>query len=61
MIPGDEKNMISPRIPPGRLARLTDFLALHPSTIGVLAMVVLVVMGERMAERFLSIYIPKEI
>ncbi|MBU4133101.1 MAG: MFS transporter [Proteobacteria bacterium] len=42
---------------PGRFARLTAFLALRPSTVGVLAMVVLVGMGERMAERFLPIYI----
>lgn len=38
-------------------SRLTDFLALQRSTVGVLAMVVLVGMGERMAERFLPIYI----
>ena len=37
--------------------RLTTFLGLQSSTIGVLAMVVLVGMGERMAERFLPIYI----
>ena len=40
-----------------RTARLTGFLALQRSTVGVLAMVVLVGMGERMAERFLPIYI----
>ncbi len=38
-------------------SRLTSFLGLQRSTIGVLAMVVLVGMGERMAERFLPIYI----
>ncbi len=38
-------------------SRLTDFLALQRSTVGVLAMVVLVGMGEKMAERFLPIYI----
>ena len=38
-------------------SRLTAFLGLQRSTIGVLAMVVLVGMGERMAERFLPIYI----
>ncbi len=38
-------------------SRLTNFLGLQRSTIGVLAMVVLVGMGERMAERFLPIYI----
>jgi len=37
-------------------SRLTAFLGLQRSTIGVLAMVVLVGMGERMAERFLPIY-----
>ncbi len=40
-----------------RTARLADFLALQRSTVGLLAMVVLVGMGERMAERFLPIYI----
>ncbi len=38
-------------------ARLSSFLGLQRSTVGVLAMVVLVGMGERMAERFLPIYI----
>jgi len=37
--------------------RLFSFLGLKRSTIGVLAMVVLVGMGERMAERFLPIYL----
>jgi MFS family permease len=40
-----------------RGARLTGFLALQRSTAGMLAMVVLVGMGERMAERFLPIYL----
>jgi len=35
---------------------MSDFLGLKRSTVGVLAMVVLVGMGERMAERFLPIY-----
>lgn len=39
-----------------RVLRLTGFLGLQRSTVGVLAMVVLVGMGERMAERFLPIY-----
>jgi MFS family permease len=39
-----------------RTSRLTGFLGLQRSTAGVLAMVVLVGMGERMAERFLPIY-----
>lgn len=38
-------------------SRISGFLALQRSTVGVLAMVVLVGMGERMAERFLPIYI----
>jgi len=36
---------------------LTRFLGLQRSTVGLLAMVVLLGMGERMAERFLPIYI----
>ena len=39
-----------------RVSKLTGFLALQRSTVGVLAMVVLLGMGERMAERFLPIY-----
>jgi MFS family permease len=38
-------------------SRLSGFLGLQRSTVGMLAMVVLVGMGERMAERFLPIYI----
>ena len=38
-------------------ARLSAFLGLQRSTVGVLAMVVLVGMGERMGERFLPVYI----
>ncbi len=41
---------------PGGTARISGFLALQRSTVGVLAMVVLLGMGERMAERFLPIY-----
>ncbi len=40
-----------------RASRVAGFLALQRSTVGVLAMVVLLGMGERMAERFLPIYI----
>jgi len=40
-----------------QFVRLSGFLALQPATIGVLTMVILVGMGERMAERFLPIYI----
>jgi len=40
----------------GHLTRISDFLGLRKSTVGVLAMVVLLGMGERMAERFLPIY-----
>ena len=43
--------------PTTRTARITGFLALQRSTVGLLAMVVLVGMGERMAERFLPIYL----
>ncbi|MGD9826072.1 MFS transporter [Desulfobacter sp.] len=39
-----------------RVSRIPGFLGLQRSTAGVLAMVVLVGMGERMAERFLPIY-----
>jgi MFS family permease len=39
-----------------RASRLSGFLGLQRSTLGVLSMVVLVGMGERMAERFLPIY-----
>ncbi len=39
-----------------RASRISGFLGLQRSTAGVLAMVVLVGMGERMAERFLPIY-----
>ena len=39
-----------------RATRISGFLGLQRSTVGVLAMVVLVGMGERMAERFLPIY-----
>ncbi|MFH0786192.1 MAG: MFS transporter [Pseudomonadota bacterium] len=40
-----------------RTSRVSGFLALQRSTVGLLAMVVLVGMGERMAERFLPIYL----
>ncbi|RUM41691.1 MAG: MFS transporter [Desulfobulbus sp.] len=39
------------------LHNITDFLALKRSTVGVLFMVILILMGERMAERFLPIYL----
>ncbi|PKN66466.1 MAG: MFS transporter [Deltaproteobacteria bacterium HGW-Deltaproteobacteria-15] len=39
------------------MTRISDFLGLQRSTVGLLGMVVLVGMGERMAERFLPIYI----
>ena len=43
---------------PGKfLHYITDFLALKRSTVGVLAMVILILLGERMAERFLPIYL----
>ena len=37
--------------------RLTDFLGLHRSMGALLAMVILVGMGEKLGERFLPIYI----
>ena len=40
-----------------RILQLTNFLGLQKSTVGMLFMVVLVGMGERMAERFLPIYL----
>jgi MFS family permease len=40
-----------------KTSRILGFLALQRSTLGVFGMVVLVGMGERMAERFLPIYI----
>ena len=40
-----------------RAKRVSDFLGLTKSTVGLLFMVVLVGMGERMAERFLPIYL----
>ncbi len=40
-----------------RATRVSDFLGLTRSTVGVLFMVILVGMGERMAERFLPIYL----
>jgi MFS family permease len=40
-----------------RLQRLFDFLCLRRSMLGLLGMVVLVGMGEKMAERFLPIYL----
>ena len=36
---------------------ISDFLGLRKSTVGMLFMVILVGMGERMAERFLPIYL----
>ena len=38
-------------------ASISDFLGLRKSTVGMLFMVILVGMGERMAERFLPIYL----
>jgi MFS family permease len=40
-----------------RTARVGRFLGLQRSTVGVLGVVVLVGMGERLAERFLPIYL----
>ena len=43
--------------PPSRLQRLADFLGLKRTILGMLGMVVLVGMGEHMAERFLPQYL----
>ena len=40
-----------------RLVHISDFLGLRRSTVGMLSMVILVGMGEKMAERFLPIYL----
>jgi len=40
-----------------RVRGVADFLALRRSTLGLLAMVALILLGERMAERFLPIYL----
>ncbi len=40
-----------------RVRSVADFLALKRSTLGILAMVALILLGERMAERFLPIYL----
>jgi len=40
-----------------RLGRMADFLGLRRSTVGLLALAVLLGLGERMAERFLPIYL----
>ena len=40
-----------------QIARVSNFLGLNRSTVGTLFMVILVGMGERMAERFLPIYL----
>jgi len=40
-----------------RLSNISEFLGLQKSTIGMLVMVTLVGMGEKMAERFLPIYL----
>ena len=40
-----------------RLRHISYFLGLKKSTVGMLGMVILVGMGERMAERFLPIYL----
>lgn len=44
-------------IPNGKISRLTEFLGLRRSIVGLLGMVVLVGMGEHMAEQFLPLYL----
>ena len=51
-----DDNVASHKSMTARAGRLSGFLGLQKSTLGVLTMVVLVGMGERMAERFLPIY-----
>jgi len=41
----------------GRLERVTEFFGLRRSIVGLLGMVILVGMGEKLAERFLPIYL----
>ena len=40
-----------------QLSRIKTFLGLQPAILGLLTMVILVGMGERMAERFLPLYL----
>lgn len=49
--------MMVPHRLKAKTARISEFLGLQRSTVGLLGMVILVGMGERMAERFLPIYI----
>jgi len=49
--------MTAPHRLKAKTARISEFLGLQRSTVGLLGMVILVGMGERMAERFLPIYI----
>ena len=49
-------NLQAPRIP-SRLGWLIEFLGLRRSIVGLLSMVVLVGMGEHMAEQFLPLYL----
>lgn len=52
--------MMSDRQPtPSQRTRLIEFLGLRRSIVGLLSMVVLVGMGEHMAERFLPLYLQK--
>jgi len=44
-------------IPNGKISRLIEFLGLRRSIVGLLGMVVLVGMGEHMAEQFLPLYL----
>ena len=46
-----------PSVARGRFARLADLLGLRRSMVGLLSMVVLVGLGERLAERFLPVYL----
>ena len=48
---------IMTKLSKSRVQSVADFLALKRSTLGILAMVCLILLGERMAERFLPIYL----
>jgi len=48
---------VTPRIHVSVRQRILDFLGLRRNMVALLAMVILVGMGEKMAERFLPIYL----
>ena len=57
---GTKKQMLSqqpPKPATSALKRLAEFFGLRRSIVGLLGMIVLVGMGERLAERFLPVYL----